>query len=146
MSLPTWDELPNFDLYMDQIVTVVNDSTNPWGGEITSSMVNNYVKHKLLDSPQKKKYNRVHVAQLIFINLMKEIFSLDEIISLKEQFLVDSKIEDRYNGFIKIFNEQLVNSSDDVNDNLSDIFGQLSSVLIAKRQIKNLLQEPDLDS
>lgn len=43
---------------------------------LTPSMVNNYVKMKLLPAPQKKKYGRKHIALLIMICTFKQSLSM----------------------------------------------------------------------
>ena len=44
---PRWKELPTLGLYIDQVVTIVNDQLLAIGVEpLTKSMVNNYVKKK----------------------------------------------------------------------------------------------------
>lgn len=47
VQLPRWADLPQFDLYMDQVVQYVNELLAPLDlGELTATMVNNYVKKK----------------------------------------------------------------------------------------------------
>ena len=59
-TLPAWDELPDFELYMDQVTTFMderlkNTTRNPGGDKIlTKTMINNYAKNNLLPSPNKK--------------------------------------------------------------------------------------------
>ncbi len=84
IRIPTWDELPEIELYMDQVVGFISRKLSQCFGaddekSITATMVNNYVKQKLIASPQKKKYDRTQMAQLIIIFLMKKIFSITEI-------------------------------------------------------------------
>ena len=77
--LPEWDELPDFGLYMDQLVTYVA-RTFPGISrrlDLTSSMINNYVKAGLIDKPTGKKYSREALAQLLMISLMKVSTPLD---------------------------------------------------------------------
>ena len=81
---PRWDELPDMDLYMDQVVTLLNSSlelfTAPHQGkQITSTMINNYVKHGIVKSPIKKRYSKRHVAYLIVVCILKSVYSMDEI-------------------------------------------------------------------
>ena len=54
--LPEWDELPDFGLYMDQLVTYVGRTFPGISGrlDLTSSMINNYVKAGLIDKPTGK--------------------------------------------------------------------------------------------
>lgn len=81
--IPRWEELPDFDIYMDQVITLIERYVNILqdGKEtlITSAMVNNYVKLKLIPKPVKKKYNKVHIAYLIAITLLKQILTISEV-------------------------------------------------------------------
>ena len=77
--LPEWDDLPDFGLYMDQLVTYVARTFPGISGrlDLTSSMINNYVKAGLIDKPTGKKYSREALAQLLMISLMKVSTPLD---------------------------------------------------------------------
>ena len=93
--LPEWDELPDFGLYMDQLVTYVARTFPGISGrlDLTSSMINNYVKAGLIDKPTGKKYSREALAQLLMISLMKVSTPLDVMnkilrSSQKETFLL----------------------------------------------------------
>ena len=88
--IPRWEELPNIDLYMDQVVSLIEESlTNLVPSKddkddkvITKTMINNYVKHGILNSPVNKKYNRAHLARLIVICILKQVYSINDIDSL----------------------------------------------------------------
>ena len=57
LNIPKWDDLPNIELYMDQVVAYVNTVLEPLPmPPITPAMVNNYVKKQVLMAPKKKKY------------------------------------------------------------------------------------------
>lgn len=81
--IPRWEELPNFDLYADQVISLIERYLQILedGKEtiITNAMVNNYVKLKLIPKPVKKKYNKEHVAYLIAITLLKKILTISEV-------------------------------------------------------------------
>ncbi|MBQ6900086.1 MAG: DUF1836 domain-containing protein [Firmicutes bacterium] len=82
--IPRWDELPSIDLYMDQIVTYIDSALSPLFGmvgaaPITKSMVNNYVKARIVDAPVNKKYPRLSVAMIIVVYILKSCFATDEI-------------------------------------------------------------------
>ena len=51
--LPEWEELPDFGLYMDQLVTYVARTFPGISGrlDLTPSMINNYVKVGLIEKP-----------------------------------------------------------------------------------------------
>lgn len=84
IELPRWSSLPDFDLYMDQVITIVNESLSflepeSKGALLTPAMVNNYVKLKVIPKPVKKRYHRTHLAFLITIVLLKPVLSIGDI-------------------------------------------------------------------
>ena len=80
--LPGWEELPKIELYMDQVIGLITQYLGFFVFDLseekllTPSMVNNYVKMKLLPAPQKKKYGRKHIALLIMICTFKQSLSM----------------------------------------------------------------------
>lgn len=102
--LPHWEELPDLELYMDQVKTLVDRYLSPviQGKKhpmLTSSMVNNYVKLGLVPAPIKKRYNKEHVAFLIAITTLKQVLTIPEI---KQGILFQGKtigIREAYNLF-----------------------------------------------
>ena len=79
--LPRWNELPDFELYLDQVLNLLDKYLFPFvpcedPHIVTASMINNYVKLQLLPPPTKKKYNRSHLAHLIAIGVLKQTLSL----------------------------------------------------------------------
>lgn len=82
--IPRWHELPDMELYMDQVISQLEKYLAPvqgvGGGHfVTSSMINNYVKQQLLPAPVKKRYSRVHMAHLVVICLLKQVLSIPEV-------------------------------------------------------------------
>lgn len=80
-------EIPNIDLYMDQLTTFMDEHLNaskryPDDKLLTKTMINNYTKNALLPSPSKKKYSKEHMLLLIFIYYFKNILSISDIQSL----------------------------------------------------------------
>lgn len=83
------DELPNIDLYMDQVTTFMDkhlESSKRYSEDklLTKTMINNYTKNNLLPSPAKKKYSKDHMYLLIYIYYMKNILSISDIKSILE--------------------------------------------------------------
>ncbi len=82
------EDIPNIDLYMDQVTTFMDRklrSTSRYPGEdkvLTKTMINNYAKNDLLPPPVKKKYSKEHVLVLIFIYYYKSILSINDIQTL----------------------------------------------------------------
>ena len=83
--LPTYDEIPDIGLYLEQTSQYINDFFAPIPGmEITNSMISNYVKIGLVARSVKKKYYREQIAYLIFITLAKSVCSMENICLLFE--------------------------------------------------------------
>ena len=79
------DEIPRIDLYMDQVLTFLQEnlsSTARNPGEdrvLTKAMINNYVKNKVLIPPVRKKYGRDHILLLVLIYYLKNFLSIEDI-------------------------------------------------------------------
>lgn len=103
-SLPYWHELSDLDLYLDQVLLYVNQVTiSPDDIEqkkLTAAMINNYVKHKQLEKPVKKKYQKQQVARLIALTILKNVFSIQEISQTLHLLLQSSNSETLYNHFV----------------------------------------------
>lgn len=82
------EEIPNIDLYMDQVTTFMDkrlrkSTRDPNEDKIlTKTMINNYAKNNLLPPPVKKKYSKEHILVLIFIYYFKGILSINDIDTL----------------------------------------------------------------
>ena len=89
-KLPRWEELPDLELYMDQVLALIKKYLAPYPGfdenGLTASMVNNYVKAGILPAPVKKRYSRRHLARLLPICLLKSSLPIAEIRRLWEAF------------------------------------------------------------
>ena len=73
-------EIPNIDLYMDQVTTFMD----PEDKILTKTMINNYAKNRLIPAPEKKKYSKEHILLLIYIYYYKGLLSINDIQSLLE--------------------------------------------------------------
>ena len=102
-KLPSWQDLPEIELYMDQVLSLVERYLGGYPGfddrGLTASMVNNYVKHGVLPPPQKKRYSREHLARLLVICLLKTSLPIAAI----RQLTAEEDIEQFYNSFCELF-------------------------------------------
>lgn len=79
-KLPSYEEIPDVGLYLEQTAQYVADRLAPLQSiSITSSMISNYVKQGLIENPVKKLYRRDQIAYLFFIAAAKSVLSLEEI-------------------------------------------------------------------
>lgn len=104
VHLPRWKELPNLDLYLDQLVTILEKYLRDYIGNkeetiITKTMINNYVKQGLIKPPKKKKYSRLHIATLLVICLLKQIYSISDINELMLLAVKTTKFNSAYDQF-----------------------------------------------
>lgn len=103
-TIPYWHELPDLDLYLDQVLLYVNQTTTSSElleqKSLTASMINNYVKHKQLEKPIKKKYQKQQVARLIALTILKNVFSIQEISQTLNLLLQTDSSETLYNHFV----------------------------------------------
>ena len=113
-TLPRWDELPDIELYMDQVVTLM---TKYFGGlsapdepTLTPSMINNYVKNGIIPAPVKKKYSRTHLLQLIIICVMKPVLPIADISLLIKKLLSVKTEEELLNFFAEQFTNEYNNT------------------------------------
>ena len=106
-KLPRWEELPDLDLYMDQVLSLVHrylgDDDAPDGKSLTSSMVNNYVKMHVMPAPEKKKYTRIHLAHLLMICVLKASLPISSIQEVLRKELENGSEAEMYNRFCEIY-------------------------------------------
>ena len=80
--LPRWNELPDIDLYKDQIISLVAQYVSILPGEeglLTSAMINNYVKLGVVPAPVGKRYQKKQLAYFIAIAILKQTLTVSEI-------------------------------------------------------------------
>lgn len=103
--IPRWNEIPKIDLYLDQLVCLLEQYLSNYIKNddnekiITKTMINNYVKHNIINPPVNKKYNKEHMAYLFVIFILKQIYSIDEIKKMLDLAIKTSPIDQSYNRF-----------------------------------------------
>lgn len=149
--LPEWDSIPDFGLYMDQVIVLLDQYLSfiptPAGAKehiVTSATINNYVRLKIMDAPVKRKYHRVHIAYLVMILTMKQSLSIsdvqkvippmdsseDEVLSVYEDY------SEKFRRLALFFNQQVqsaaegVRSTEQSSDNAVELL-VIESALIA---------------
>ncbi|MDO5725791.1 MAG: DUF1836 domain-containing protein [Tissierellia bacterium] len=109
--LPRWEELPDFGIYNDQLVTLVTNSCKKLyldsDNILTASMINNYVKLGYLKKPDKKKYYKGHIANLIIITALKQIMSLDIITKGINYEISSLGAKEGYDSFCEEFEKSM---------------------------------------
>lgn len=107
-KLPYWEDLPEIDLYMDQVIALMDKylsfhKTDENTAVITHSMINNYVKLGIMPAPIKKKYSREHIAYLIIICCLKQALPISDIKDLIDIRVKRTSIEETLNFFSDLY-------------------------------------------
>ena len=134
--IPRWCELPELDLYLDQVVTfidkyllnyIIYDIDNKKHSEVkekekeknkdkesihcvTKTMINNYVKQGVLEPPITKKYNKKHIAYLFVICILKQVYSISDIDKLIKLAQKEFSIDIAYNTFCDALESAIKNT------------------------------------
>ena len=103
--LPAWDQIPNFGLYMEQVILLLRQYLDYLPPElkeeefITSAAINNYVRTKIMPEPVKKRYYRVHIAYLLVICTLKQGLSIALIQRLLPMGLAEEQVREIYTRY-----------------------------------------------
>lgn len=124
--MPTWNDLPDIDLYMDQVITYLERQLSVFTKSedeklITPAMINNYVKNEIIPRPIQKKYTREHLAHLISILNLKNILSLMEITKLISHETVDKPVDVLFNQLNAIQDEAFKSTAIKVQEALENL-------------------------
>ena len=150
---PHWNDFPDVGLYMDQVVELVNKYLSDFpafSGEdkqITSSMINNYVKSKAVPAPEKKRYTRVHLAYIMIICTLKQTFSISVIQSLIGNKTSEDEIRSMYNSFADHQQEAYSKAAADIlsdyknSENKRDIILNLVTDVNIRKNIAEVLSK-----
>ncbi len=112
-SYKDYNELPDIDLYMDQVVTFLDKQlaifqTSSLDKQITSSMINNYVKGEVVSAPISKKYNREHLALIQEVCTLKQVLTIAEVKQVIDERYrkEDANKDEVFNTFKNLVNEK----------------------------------------
>ena len=119
-------DIPNIELYMDQVTTFMDKklkSEKRYPDDKIMTMINNYVKNKLMPPPVKKRYSKNHLIMIVFIYYMKNFLTMADIKAItgplmNDYYMKDSEddisLEDIYSTIIDSFSEQSSIVADDI--------------------------------
>lgn len=145
LNIPNWEEIPNTGIYSNKVIEIINRYLTPIDkyknmidleeSYITQTMINNYVKNKMLEAPENRKYYRRHIAHLLIISILKQIYKAEDI---KDMFEITYKLSDVKTAF-NIFKEVFTHSLESVY-NGKEIDGNLKMCMEKKERylLKNI--------
>lgn len=116
-------EVPELDLYMDQVITLFENKLsagkrNEDDKILTKTMINNYAKDKLLQPIKNKKYTKENILLLILIYNLKQSLSISDI----KLFLnsIDDDVIDLYDSYVDRTNLDYENFKEEINDTINN--------------------------
>lgn len=135
-QLPRYKEIPNVGLYLEQTVTYINDCIAPLDMEITPSMLSNYVKKGYVDRPIKKQYSSEQIAYLIFMSIVKQTLTMENIATLFQLQKQTHTTEDAYDYFCEELEKKVTklfagDFTDSVPEDMTFEKRTLTSVVVA---------------
>ena len=111
-----WDQLPDFSLYMDQVLSYMDRQIIHFDGDdgLTAAMVNNYTKSGLAPRAEGKKYGREHLAYFTAICVLKRVMSTRDMDLLIQEELQDRPVRDGYAAFRQSLDKALNITADEL--------------------------------
>ena len=103
-----WEALPDFDLYMDQVLGYMRRqlySSRP-EANVTAAMVNNYIRDGVMPRTTDKKYSRTHIARLTAICVLKQVLAVGDI-SLLFQLFSSGSMQQGYETYREVLDREL---------------------------------------
>ena len=151
--IPRYEELPAIELYMDQVVAVIDDDLRIFlrdakDRRLTPAMINNYVKRRILPPPVKKRYNRVHLCHLVIICLLKQVLAISEIRDLLASQLEVHDMQTVYDDFCSMQEQSLVITLDNVDlpgDDSAPSFSYATLRVAVHANVNKMIAEKMID-
>ncbi len=121
-----FQDIPSIDLYMDQVISIFENNLKGYKRNekdkiLTKTMINNYVKDKLLMGVKNKKYSREHIILLVLIYNLKQSLAIGDIkttltplIEKLEEKKESIPIKEFYDIFLNIKKEETLLLSEDL--------------------------------
>lgn len=161
-------DIPMIDLYMDQVITLFENKLEKGKRSskdklLTKTMINNYVKGKVLMPAKNKRYTPGHMIMMALIYHLKQTLSIGDIKALFTETVYKEEVDlpTLYNRFIdikkrdqaqgeKVITEKLEALNPDQSDRIDILMMVLSLVSsanmhkqLAEKLIDNYLIDPD---
>ena len=134
----TVDEIPNIDLYMDQVIQLfeskfADSKRNDEEKILTKTMINNYAKGKLIFPIKNKKYSKEHLILMSLIYQLKGALSINDIqttldVINKRIVKEDIEIDSFYNSYLNLSQKNVADFNEDINERVKDVNEEVSKM------------------
>ena len=157
----TSGEIPNIDLYVDQIINLIADKNSQSAEryldkQLTKTMINNYSKDGLITPVKGKKYTKEQIIQMLSIYTLKNTLSIGEIKRLMDgEYAIDgydgAALAETYDRYISIKHQNREYSTEILTNLMEknsldiesdrDFFVTVGALLSLSNSLKNIAQE-----
>ena len=134
----TVDEIPNIDLYMDQVIQLfenkfADSKRNEEEKILTKTMINNYAKGKLIFPIKNKKYSKEHLILMSLIYQLKGALSINDIQTTldginKRLVKEDIEIDSFYNSYLSLAQKNVADFNENINERIKDVNEEVSKM------------------
>ena len=131
------DEMPELDLYMDQVIQLFEGKLSTLKRNddekiLTKTMINNYAKGKLLLPIKNKKYSKEHLILMAFIYNLKGALSINDIKSSLSEIIesdesIDYPLRELYNCYLDESKDDVNRFKEDVSEKINKIESTISN-------------------
>src|SRR4051794_6172135 len=134
----TLDEIPNIDLYMDQVIQLFENKFNESKRNqedkiLTKTMINNYAKGKLIFPIKNKKYSKEHLILMSLIYQLKAALSINDIqVTLngvnKKIIKEDIELDSFYTSYLSLSQKNVVDFNKDIDERVKNVKEELTKM------------------
>jgi hypothetical protein len=132
------DEIPNIDLYMDQVIQLfenkfADSKRNDEEKILTKTMINNYAKGKLIFPIKNKKYSKEHLILMSLIYQLKGALSINDIQTTldginKRIIIEDIELDSFYNSYLNLSQKNVADFNEDIHERVKDVKEEVSKM------------------
>lgn len=114
-----WEDLPDIALYMDQVISYMPRQLINFKEEeqLTSAMVNNYIKDGLVPRADGKRYGPVHLGYLTAVCAMKKVLSVKDMRAMLDSVPDSKEPQAIYNYFSRALDTALSEAAANLDEN-----------------------------
>lgn len=132
------DEIPNIDLYMDQVIQLFENKfrdskRNDEEKVLTKTMINNYAKGKLIFPIKNKRYSKEHLILMSLIYQLKGALSINDIqVTLdgvnKKIIKEDIQLDSFYTSYLTLSQKNVVDFNEDIDERVKNVKEELTKM------------------
>ncbi len=144
-------DIPMLDLYMDQVITLFENKLekgkrNENDKLLTKTMINNYVKDKLLMPAKNKRYTPEHLIMMAFIYHLKQTLSINDIKVLFNETVYKEEVDlfELYEDFLAAKKRDQLQAEEEVRQKLEGLHIKQSKEIDIMMMVLSLVSSANI--